>query len=291
MIFGEADRLPGVLCDAFGRTAVLSCFSAGLQPFLTVVIDALAACGYNAVYERSAGESRQKEGLGDAQGWRRGEADFPLSFHEGKATFSVHPDRGQKTGFYLDFRLGRARFAEMAVGRRVLDVFCYAGAASVQAALAGAASVTAVDSSSEALSEAEQNAKQNGLEGKISFEKQDAFKVWGPWRKENRTFEGILLDPPPLARSVHDLGPGRVALKRLVSGALTVLEPGGFLIISSCSHHMGWATLEETVREGVEESGRSFRLLERLPQPLDHPVLLSVPETEYLRGLVLQEVL
>lgn len=291
LIFGEADRLPGILCDSFGKTAVLSCFSAGLQPFLSVIVETLVACGYTAVYERSVGESRQKEGLGDAQGWRHGEASFPVPFHEGKAVFQVHPDRGQKTGFYLDFRLGRERFAELSVNRRVLDVFCYAGAASVCAALAGAASVTAVDSSAEALAEAQVNAQKNGVEGSITFEKQDAFKIFGAWRKEGRTFEGILLDPPPLARSVNDLAAGKVALKRLMTGALSILEPGGFLIVSSCSHHMGWNSLEDCVRGAVQETGRIFQLMERVNQPLDHPSLLSVPETEYLRCLVLKEVL
>jgi 23S rRNA (cytosine1962-C5)-methyltransferase len=290
LIFGEADRLPGILCDAFGTTAVLSCFSAGLQKFMPVIVETLAACGYNAIYERSAGESRQKEGLKDTQGWIHGEATFPVPFHEGKAVYSVHPDKGQKTGFYLDFRLGRERFAELSVNRRVLDVFCYAGASSIRAALAGAASVTAVDSSAEALSEAAVNAQKNAVEGCISFEKQDAFKIWGAWRKEGRTFEGILLDPPPLARSAHDLIQGKLAMRRLTTGALSILESGGFLIVSSCSHHMGWNALEDSVREAAFETGRSFQLMERLNQPLDHPVLLGVPETEYLRCLVLKEV-
>jgi 23S rRNA (cytosine1962-C5)-methyltransferase len=290
LIFGEADRLPGILCDGFGSTAILSCFSAGLQPFLPTIVETLVACGYTSVYERSAGESRQKEGLGDVQRWLHGEAAFPVPFREGKAQYAAHPDRGQKTGFYLDFRLGRERFAEWSVNRRVLDVFCYAGAASVRAALAGATSVTGVDSSSEALAEAQTNAQKNGVEGSVTFEKQDAFKIWGTWRKEGRSFEGILLDPPPLARSAHDLPQGKIALKRLTAGALSVLEPGGFLIVSSCSHHMGWSALEDCVRDAAYDAGRSFQLLERLPQPLDHPILLEVPETEYLRSLVVKEV-
>lgn len=290
LLFGEADGLPGVLCDGFGKTAVLSCFSAGLHKFMPVVVETLVACGYEFVYERSVGESRQKEGLPDAQGWLHGEGAFPVPFREGKAAFNAHPDRGQKTGFYLDFRLGRERFAELSEGRRVLDVFCYSGASSIRAALSGAASVTAVDSSAEALEEARVNAERNGVAAKITFEREDAFKIWGPWRKEGRTFEGVLLDPPPLARSVHDLPQGKVALKRLASGALTVLERGGFLIVASCSHHLGWNALEDAVREASAETGRSFRLLERLNQPLDHPVLLGVPETEYLRCLVLREV-
>lgn len=290
LIFGEADQLPGILCDGFGTVAVLSCFSAGLQPFLPLIVETLVACGYTSVYERSVGESRQKEGLKDTQGWLCGEVPFPLPFREDKAAFAAYSDRGQKTGFYLDFRLGRERFAELSANRRVLDVFCYSGAASIRAAMAGASSVTAVDSSAEALAEAQTNAQKNGVEGSITFEKEDAFKIWGPWRKEGRTFEGILLDPPPLARSAHDLLAGRVALKRLISGALTVLEPGGFIIVSSCSHHFGWQALEDCAREASSEVGRAFQLMERLPQPLDHPILLGVPETEYLRCLALKEV-
>ncbi len=290
ILFGEADLLPGLLADAFGDTAVVSCFSAGLQPFLPVVLETLTSCGYARLYERSAGESRRKEGLPDAQGWRHGEGAFPMAFREGPARFHVYPDRGQKTGFYLDFRLARAEFARLSEGLQVLDVFCYTGAASVLAALSGAARVTAVDASSEALAEAEANAKLNGVEGKIRFEKQDAFKIWGSWRKEGLSFDGILLDPPPLARSAHDLPQGRVALSRLVAGALSLLNRGGFLLVSSCSHHLGWEALENAIRSAVQETGRTFQVLERLHQPQDHPVLLSIPETEYLRCVILREI-
>ncbi len=290
ILFGEADGLPGIVVDTFGDTAVLSCHSAGLVPFLPEIMDALVACGYPHIYERSAGDSRQKEGLADAQLWRMGERGFPLEFTEGKAKFFVYPDKGQKTGFYLDFRLARRWFADLSVGRKVLDAFCYAGASSVQAALAGAESVTSVDSSAEALAEAEANAKANGVADRIVFERQDAFKLWGPWKREGRSFDGILLDPPPIARSVHDLPQGKQALSRLTTGALSLLNPGGFLIVASCSHHLGWPALENSVREAIEESGRSFKVLDRIHQPEDHPVLLSVPETEYLRCLVLKEM-
>ena len=163
-------------------------------------------------------------------------------------------------------------------------------AASIQAALGGASEVLAVDSSQEALDEALQNAQLNGVESKIRFEKKDSFKVLRELKKEGAGFDGILLDPPPLARSAHDLPEARLALKRLLGQAFNLLNKNGFLIVASCSHHFSWTLLEGVTREAVEESGRSFRLLERLTQPQDHPIDMAIPETEYLRTLVLREI-
>lgn len=290
LLFGEADGLPGVIVDAFGDTAVLSCFSAGLKPLIPAIQKGLAQGGYQKVYEKTVGEICQKEGMAEHQGWLTEPGVFPLAFTEGKAKFKVWSDRGQKTGFYLDFREGRKRFASLSAGKKILDLFCYTGAASIQAALGGASEILAVDSSQEALDEAAENAKLNGVESKIRFEKRDGFKALRELKKEGALFDGILLDPPPLARSVHDLPEARLALKRLLGQALDLLNPRGFLITASCSHHFSWTLLEGAVRAAVEESGRSFQLLDRLTQPVDHPIVLSIPETEYLRALVISEV-
>jgi 23S rRNA (cytosine1962-C5)-methyltransferase len=147
-----------------------------------------------------------------------------------------------------------------------------------------------MDSSQHALKEASENARRNGVEGKVRFEKGDSFHTLKELKKDGCSFDGILLDPPPLAKSVHDLPAGRTALKRLLGQALDILNPGGFLVAATCSHHFSWTLLEGVAREAVEESGRSFRLTERLTQPQDHPIVLSIPETEYLRILVLTEI-
>lgn len=290
LLFGEGDGLPGVIADGFGDTAVLSCFSAGLRSFLPAIQKGLMQQGFKRVYEKTVGEVCQKEGMAEHQGWLTEEGTFPLVFSEGKAKFNVWSDRGQKTGFYLDFREARKRMFDLSAGKKILDVFCYTGAASIQAVLGGASEVLAVDSSQEALDEALQNARLNGVEGRIRFEKKDSFKVLRELKKEGAGFDGILLDPPPLARSVHDLPEARLALKRLLGQAFNLLNPNGFLIVASCSHHFSWTLLEGATREAVEESGRSFQLLERLTQPVDHPIDLAIPETEYLRTLVLSEI-
>jgi 23S rRNA (cytosine1962-C5)-methyltransferase len=289
LIFGEADGLPGVIADSFGETTVLSCFSAGMKQFLPAINRALQQNGYQHVYEKSVGEICQKEGMSEFQGWLGEAGSFPLVFSEGGARFEVKPDQGQKTGFYLDFRPVRRRLFELSAGRKILDSFCYTGAASIQAALGGAAEVLALDSSQEALEEAAENAKLNGLESKIQFQRADSFKHLKELRKGGAGFDGILLDPPPLAKSVHDLKEARGAFKRLVGNALDLLNRGGFLVAASCSHHFSWILLEEVCRETAEEAGRPLRLLERLTQPEDHPVVLSIPETEYLRVLILKE--
>jgi len=289
LLFGEGDGLPGLIVDGFGQNAVLSCFSAGLKPFIPVINMVLTQQGYPHVYEKTVGEVCQKEGMPEFSGWLTPEGTFPLTFTEGKAKFQVRPDQGHKTGFYLDFREGRRRFAEMSRDKKVLDAFCYTGGASIQAALAGAAEVVGIEASQTALDEAALNAEANGVGGKIRFQKQDTFQALKELRKTEGAFDGILLDPPPLAKSAHDIPAARLAFKRMVSQALGLLKPGGFLILSTCSHHFSWNLLEGVTREATEDSGRSFRLLERLTQPQDHPIVLSIPETEYLRALVLTE--
>ncbi len=290
LLFGEADGLPGIIADGFGETVVLSCFSSGLKPFMKVIAKTFQENGYKYVYEKSVGEVCQKEGMAEFQGWLTEEGPRPIPFYEGKAKFRANPVDGQKTGFYLDFREGRKRLQELSKGKSVLDAFCYTGAASIQAALGGASEVLGLDSSQGALDEAVENARLNGVDKIIHFEKKDTFKAVRELKKENKIFDVILLDPPPLAKSVHDLPEARNALKRLMGNSLDMLNPGGALVVATCSHHFSWTLLEGTVREALEESGRTFRLLERLTQPEDHPIIVSIPETEYLRGLVLREV-
>jgi 23S rRNA (cytosine1962-C5)-methyltransferase len=290
ILFGEADGLPGIIADAFGETVVLSCFSGGLKPFIPVIAKTLREGGYKFVYEKSVGEVCQKEGMAEFQGWLGEPGSLGMEFFEGNAKFRSRPDQGQKTGFYLDFREARKRIHDLAKGKVVLDAFCYTGAASIQAVLGGATDVLALDSSQAALDEGLENARLNGVEKKIRFEKGDSFKMFKELKKGGKMFDLLILDPPPLAKSVHDLPAARAALKSLLGRGFDMLNPGGALIIATCSHHFSWTLLEGITREAVEQSGRSFRLLERLTQPQDHPIVVAIPETEYLRALVLQEV-
>ncbi len=289
MLFGEADGLPGIIADAFAHTVVISCFSAGLKPFMPVISKTFQENGFKFVYEKSVGEVCQKEGMPEFQGWLTKEGSMPMTFTEGKAKFYANPQAGQKTGFYLDFRIAREKFAEMSKGKNVLDLFAYTGGASIQAALSGAASVLAIDSSQVALDEAAANAKLNEVDKIIQFEKRDSFKAIRDLKKEEKSFDVILLDPPPLAKSVHELAAGRIAMKRLMGNALDMLNPGGSMIVASCSHHFPWNLLEGLCREAVEDAGRNFKMVERLTQPVDHPIVLSIPETEYLRAVILTE--
>ena len=290
LLFGEGDGLPGIIADAFGENVVLSCFSAGLKPFVPIIAKAFQEKGYKFVYEKTVGEVCQKEGMAEFQGWLTALGKFPLTFREGKAKFQADPQRGQKTGFYLDFREARQKIRELSAGKTVLDAFGYVGAGAIQAVLGGATDVVSFDSSQLALDEAAENARLNGVEGKIHFEKGDSFKALKEFKKGGKMFDGIVLDPPPMAKSAHDVPEARTALKRLLGHSMDLLNPGGFVVVGTCSHHFSWTLLEGVTRQAVEESGRAFRLAERLTQPADHPINLSIPETEYLRVLVLEEI-
>ena len=232
LLFGEGDGLPGIIADAFGEgQAVLSCFSGGLKPFMPVIAKAFQENGYAHVYEKSVGEICQKEGMPEFQGWLTEPGKLPMPFKEGRAQFQARPDQGQKTGFYLDFREARRRIQEMSLGKTLLDAFCYSGAVSIQAALGGAKDVLAMDSSQGALDEAGENAKRNGVENKIRFEKGDSFRAFKEFKKGGHMFDGVILDPPPMAKSVHDLPAARTALKSLLGHSLDMLNPGGFVVV------------------------------------------------------------
>jgi 23S rRNA (cytosine1962-C5)-methyltransferase len=171
----------------------------------------------------------------------------------------------------------------------VLDAFCYQGATSVQAALGGAKRVVGLDDSESALAKAGENARANGVGDRCEFRRADSFKALKALRAEGARFDLVVLDPPPLAKSVHDLAAGETAFRRLAGQAIDLLSPGGVLVAASCSHHFSWRSLEEALGRACGESGRRFILSERISQPEDHPVRLGVPETEYLRTIVLTE--
>ncbi len=289
LLFSEADGVPGLVADRYGDTVVCQFTTAGADAWRDVLADALAALpGVACVYERSDADVREREGLGERTGLLRGSEPSPdLVAHEPGFRFAVDVAGGHKTGFYLDQRDARGAIAEMASGRRVLNVFAYTGAFSVIAAARGATSVLSIDSSGPALATAARNADLNAVDiGELM--EADAFTALRGLRDRAKQYDLICLDPPKLANSEQQLDKATRAYKDLNLLAVKLLAPGGLLMTWSCSGAMSMDLFQKVVAGAALDAKRDVRIIGRLHQPSDHPVPLPFPEAEYLKGMILQ---
>jgi len=294
LVFSEADGVPGLIADRYGDTIVCQLTTAGAEAWRDVLADALFALpGVACVYERSDADVREREGLGPRVGLLRGTAPSPeLTAHEGGFRFAVEVEGGHKTGFYLDQRDARAAVAAWAPGRRVLNVFSYTGAFSVIAAAREASSLLSIDSSGPALEVAARNGALNGVDVGELMEA-DAFTALRGLRDRAQQYDLILLDPPKLANTERQLDKATRAYKDLNLLAVKLLAPGGVLMTWSCSGAMTMDLFQKVVAGAALDATRgsadsAVRIIGRLHQPSDHPVPLSFPEAEYLKGLVVQ---
>ncbi|MSX93273.1 MAG: methyltransferase, partial [Actinobacteria bacterium] len=294
LVFSEADGVPGLIADRYGDTIVCQLTTVGADAWREVLADALFALpGVECVYERSDADVREREGLQARVGLMRGRAPSPdLVANEGGFRFAVEVEGGHKTGFYLDQRDARAAMAQWAPGRSVLNVFSYTGAFSVIAARSGASAVTSIDSSGPALAVAVRNGELNGVDVGELIEG-DAFTTLRGLRDRAKQYDLILLDPPKLANTEQQLDKASRAYKDLNLLAAKLLAPGGVLMTWSCSGAMSMDLFQKVVAgaaldAGRNGAGRELRIIGRLHQPSDHPVPLSFPEAEYLKGLILQ---
>ncbi|MCC7491257.1 MAG: class I SAM-dependent rRNA methyltransferase [Fimbriimonadaceae bacterium] len=289
LVFGEADGLPGLIVDRYGDWLVVQFLSACLESWRPVVSAALAGLGARGIVERSDSEERRThEGLEPRSGLLWGEAPpATVDILEHGLHFGVDLLTGHKTGCYLDQRDNRAAVAAWAAGRRVLNAFSYSGGFGLHAAAAGAAAVTHVDSSAAALALAAANATANGQDGQ-EFVAANVFDALRGWREERREFDLIVLDPPKFAASRKQLERATRGYRDLNQAALRVLAPGGLLATFSCSGAVDAALLQSLVAAAAAEAGRDLQVLQWLGQPADHPVLLSFPEGQYLKGLLMR---
>jgi len=195
---------------------------------------------------------------------------------------------GQKTGWFFDQRDNRARVARLAKGGRMLDVYCYAGGFAVSAAVAGATEVLAVDSSEKALELAALSARVNGVAGRCAWRRADAFEEMARLDAAGERFGMVAVDPPAFVKSRKDLASGLKGYGKLARLAARLVAPGGFMFMASCSHNVEPAPFAETVAEGVYKAGRDGRVLATTGAAADHPVHPQLPESAYLKAVILQ---
>jgi len=287
LVNAEGDGLPGLVADRYGDTVVVKLLSAGAAARRERIADALRrASGAARGFERADPASARREGLPARQGPLWGEP-LPerIAIRERKREHVVDVAGGQKTGFYLDQRDARDRVEALAAGRRVLDLFAYTGAFSVAAAAGGAAELTLVESSADALALAQESLARAAPELPVRLERADAFRFA---RADRGAYDLVVVDPPPLARQRRDVPRATRALKDVVLHALYRAAPGALLLVFSCSHPVGADLLQKVVFGAALDAGRELRILGRLSAPADHPVSIYHPEGSYLSGLLLR---
>jgi 23S rRNA (cytosine1962-C5)-methyltransferase len=302
--FSEADELPGLVVDKYGDMAILQLLAKGLdsnavrETCVRVLREELAPeAGLLSVMERPDPRIRELEGLSaprqEPLWFRDADAVTTTQFRLNGLVFHYDANAGQKTGAFLDQRMNYAAARDWArrlgANGRALDVFCYQGGFALHLGQVCRA-VTGIDASRASLEVAEKNLEANRgrIGAEVDWMEADAFDLLRDWSDAGERFDAIVLDPPAFAKSRHAVVGALRGYKELNLRALRMLRPGGVLITCSCSHHVGWSDLEGAVASAASDAPRRVQLLERRGAAPDHPVVLNLPETEYLKCLVLQ---
>jgi 23S rRNA (cytosine1962-C5)-methyltransferase len=286
LVHAEGDNLPGLTIDRFDGELSVQITTAGMErlidPLLAALDDVIAP---KRVELRNDTPSRSLEGLDAYVRSARGDAGR-IAVDENGVRYFADLSSGQKTGWYYDQRDNRAFMAELANGKSVLDAYCYTGGFALAAARAGAKDVTGIDSSTPALTLAEESAAANKLSARTRFVKADVFEELERLWTAKETFDVVIADPPPFVKSKKDLEPGAKAYRKLARLGANVTAPGGFLFLASCSHNIAMDRFAEECAAGIFRSGRKAALIRQAGAGPDHPVHPALLETAYLKALV-----
>jgi 23S rRNA (cytosine1962-C5)-methyltransferase len=288
LIWSESDDLPGVVVDQFGEVLVVQTQTIAMAKCEALLGGLLTELLQPAeIIYRNDAPIRRLEGLPLEVHTHSGRAWEPRWVNIDGLDYWLDLQGGQKTGFYLDQREQHVAVAKYCSGNRVLDAFCNQGPFALHAARAGAAQVLGLDSAEDAIAAARRNAERNGL--RVEFAVANVFDWFNdPAREKEPLWDVIVLDPPPFAKSKSALAGALRGYKEINLRALQRLAPGGVLATYTCSHHMHDAELRDVLAGAAADAKRKARVLEFCHQPPDHPVLVTMPESEYLRGYILQ---
>ena len=291
LVWSEADALAGLVVDRYGPVAVLQTVTLGMARRRDELAAALRAIvGEVAVFCADDLTAATLEGFEPAAGWLDAAGPTSVVIEEGPTRLLVRIGGGHKTGLYLDQADNRLRVGPLGAGRAVLDVFAYTAGFACHALLAGATSAVCIESSKDALAGAIDNLALNGVAARAEVRDVNAFDELRRLDRAGERFGLIVLDPPPFARGRSALEGALRGYKEINLRAIRLLEPGGVLATFSCSHHVSADAFEGMVRDAAADAGARLRLLAPLTQSADHPVLLTVPETRYLKGLLLERM-
>ncbi|MCL5406278.1 MAG: class I SAM-dependent rRNA methyltransferase [Deltaproteobacteria bacterium] len=287
LVFGESDGLPGLVVDRYADVLVYQAATLGMAKMEQLIRELLCDLFKpSALVFRNDSASRAIEGLGLEKGVASGNLPGEIPVQIDGIRYLVDVLGGQKTGMYLDQRDNRNASRRWMKDKKVLDLFCYNGAWSLSALAGGAAEAVGVDQSADAVEQATGNAELNGFAGRSSFIAANVFDYLK--RVPRASFDVIVLDPPAFAKTRSAISEARKGYTDINRRALLALKPGGILITSSCSYHMSEELFQDALISAGQASGRRLRLLLARGQSLDHPVLLAMPETRYLKCFVVE---
>jgi 23S rRNA (cytosine1962-C5)-methyltransferase len=288
LVYSEGDYLPGLIVDRYADLLVVQTLTLAMDRRKDLVVRLLSEMVHpRAIYARNDPAVRRLEGLPREQGWLAGGGSTQVEIEEDESRFLVDVAQGQKTGFFLDQRENRAGIAALAHGTRVLDCFSYTGAWGIRAARSGAASVLGVESSDVALRLAAHNAALNACSDRCGWLGENAFDSLRRLAAAGPAFDLVILDPPAFVKTRVALAQGLAGYKEINLRALKVLRPNGWLITCSCSYHVDEPTLTRVVWDAARDARRTIRIVESRSQARDHPVHPAMPETRYLKCLVI----
>ena len=302
LIFGYADDMPGLTVDRYNDVLVAQTLCYGMDQVKPVIfkalVDELAAMGVTirGIYERNDVKVRKLDGMEEYKGWY--EADFLpqpgsvlTTIDENGILYDVDVENGQKTGFFLDQKYNRLAVAKIAAGKHVLDCFTHTGAFALNAAKGGAASVTAVDISQEAVDMTNENIRRNGLEAIVTAKQANVFDLLTDLADHKcHDYDFIILDPPAFTKSGHTVRNAIRGYKEINLKAMKLLPRGGYLATCSCSHFMRDDLFRQMLHDAAKDAGVRLRQIEGRQQSPDHPILWNVPETNYLKFYLFQVV-
>lgn len=286
LVHGESDMLPGLVVDRYFDVLVVQLTTAGMEVLKEQVVAALQkVLKPRAILLRNDSSIRKMEGLESYVEDALGGAPDEVELIENGVKFTAPIRGGQKTGWFYDHRMNRARMKSYVKGKRVLDIFSYIGGWGVQAAAAGADEVMCIDVSSNALDRVHANGELNGISEKLACLEGDAFEAMKALREARERFDVIILDPPAFIKRKKDIKEGTNAYRRANQMAMQLLSKDGILISGSCSHHLSRDSLQNTMHKAASHLDRNLQLLEQGHQGPDHPVHPAIPETDYLKAI------
>lgn len=288
LIYGESDQLPGLVVDRFNDVLVVQIATAGMERYKELIVQVLdKVLNPKTILLKNDGKMREVEGLDSYIEWAKGEVTPTAMLEENGVKFSAPILGGQKTGWFYDHRSTRERLADYVKGKRVLDVFSYIGGWGIQAAAFGADEVVCIDSSEFALEGVQVNAKLNNLKG-INTIEGDAFEEMQKLFDAGEKFDLIILDPPAFIPRRKDLHKGLAAYQKANFYAMRLLNQGGVLISGSCSLHLPSSELRAAITKAANKLALEVQILEQGHQSPDHPIHPAIPETEYLKSLIVR---
>lgn len=294
LIFGEADFLPGIVIDKFSDVLVVQSLALGIERFKVQIVDlckeilAKDNILIRGVYERSDAKVRTNEGMERIKGFIGDEFDTKVNITENGVKYIVDVKDGQKTGFFLDQKYNRAAIQKLCFGASVLDCFTHTGSFALNAGIAGAESVIGVDASELSINQANENARLNGLEDKVSFICEDVFELLPRLERQGDKFDVVILDPPAFTKSRSSVKNAVKGYKEINLRGMKLVKDGGFLVTCSCSHFMTPELFADTIKQAAKNVHKRLRQVEYRTQSADHPILWAADESYYLKFYIFQ---